>query len=147
MKKTDIAVVGFMYAVCALFLSMTLKLPKAAQIYPTFIIVLLGLLTTAYLVKMIVSAKKAGVTSGSEDFEGFQAKQFFVILACIICYLVLMYFIGFYISTVLFMLACLFFLKVKPLYSVISVVAVVALVYCAFRLFLQVRLPVGLLFK
>ena len=41
MKKTDIGVVAFVYAVALFFLSMTLKLPKPAQAYPLFIIVLL----------------------------------------------------------------------------------------------------------
>ena len=40
MKKTDIGVVAFVYAVALFFLSMTLKLPKPAQAYPLFIIVL-----------------------------------------------------------------------------------------------------------
>ena len=34
MKKTDIGVVAFMYAICALFLVMTLRLPAAAQKQP-----------------------------------------------------------------------------------------------------------------
>ena len=34
MKKTDIGVVAFVYAVALFFLSMTLKLPKPAQAYP-----------------------------------------------------------------------------------------------------------------
>ena len=46
MKKTDIGVVAFVYAVALFFLSMTLKLPKPAQAYPLFIIVLLLGLTT-----------------------------------------------------------------------------------------------------
>jgi hypothetical protein len=45
------------------------------------------------------------------------------------------------------MAACLLFLKVPKLQAVITVVAIVALVYCAFTLFLKVKLPVGLLFK
>lgn len=48
MKKTDIGVVAFIYAVALFFLSMTLKLPKPAQAYPLFIIVLLLGLTTLY---------------------------------------------------------------------------------------------------
>ena len=50
MKKTDIGVVAFVYAVALFFLSMTLKLPKPAQAYPLFIIVLLLALTTLYVV-------------------------------------------------------------------------------------------------
>lgn len=38
MKKTDIGVVAFVYAVCALFLVMTLRLPAAAQTYPLSLI-------------------------------------------------------------------------------------------------------------
>lgn len=147
MKKTDFGVVGFIYAVCILFLVMTLRLTKAAQIYPLFIIILLAALNTGYLGKMIYSAKKDGVTSGAEDFEGFLPKQFLTILAFTVAYLILMYFVGFYISTVIFMFACLKFLKVSILQSLISVAVVVLLVFCAFKLFLGVKLPVGLLFK
>ena len=42
MKKTDIGVCAVMYGVCLFFLTMTLQLPKAAQIYPLCIIVLLA---------------------------------------------------------------------------------------------------------
>lgn len=58
MKKTDIGVVAFVYAVALFFLSMTLKLPKPAQAYPLFIIVLLLALTTLYVVQMIIGARK-----------------------------------------------------------------------------------------
>ncbi len=147
MKKTDIGVVAFMYGVCAFFLVMTLQLKKAAQAYPLFTIDLLFGLTTLYLVQMIRGAKKNGVTSGLEDFKDFLPKQFFPVLVMVIAYLVLMYFTGFYISTVVFMVACLLYLKVPKLHSLITVAAIVALVYCAFTLFLKVKLPAGLLFK
>jgi len=147
MKKTDIGVVGFMYAVCALFLVMTLQLKPAAQTYPLFIIILLAGLTTIYLVQMILGAKKNGVTSGLEDFADFLPKQFFPVLAMVIAYLVLMYFVGFYIATLVFMVACLVYLKVPKLHIVITTVVILALVYCAFTLFLRVKLPAGLLFK
>lgn len=147
MKKTDIGVVGFMYAVCVLFLSMTLKLPKAARTYPLFIIFLLTALTTIYVVQMIIGAKKQGITSGLEDFEGFLPKQFFPVLAMAIGYLILMYFAGFYIATLVFMVVCLLYLKVPKWQIAIAAAAILALVYCAFTLFLHVKLPVGLLFK
>ena len=77
MKKTDIGVVAFVYAVALFFLSMTLKLPKPAQAYPLFIIVLLLGLTTLYVAQMVIGAKKKGVESGMEDFKDFLPKQFF----------------------------------------------------------------------
>lgn len=147
MKKTDIGVVAFIYAVCLLFLVMTLRLPAAAQTYPLFIIVLLFALTTLYAVQMAFAAKKSGITSGLEDFEGFLPKQFFPILGMVVVYLVIMYFAGFYIATLLFMAACLLFLKVPKWQILLSTAVILALVYCAFTLFLKVKLPMGLLFK
>ena len=147
MKKTDIGVVAFVYAVCLLFLVMTLRLPSAAQTYPLFIIILLSALTTLYVAQMALAAKKSGITSGLEDFEGFLPKQFFPILGMVVVYLVIMYFAGFYIATLLFMAACLLFLKVPKWQILLSTAVILVLVYCAFTLFLKVKLPMGLLFK
>ena len=99
MKKTDIGVVGFMYAVCAFFFLMSRDLKKGARIYPLCIIAILFLLTTGYVVEMLFAAKKNGVTSGiPEIFEGFQPKQFFIVLGMLIAYLIGMYFVGFYLD-------------------------------------------------
>ena len=147
MKKTDIGVVAFIYAVCVLFLVMTLRLPAAAQTYPLFIIILLAALTTLYVAQMLRAAKKSGVTSGLEDFEGFLPRQFFPILGMVVLYLVVMYFAGFYIATLVFMVVCLLFLKVPKWQILLSTAVILVLVYCAFTLFLKVKLPVGLLFK
>ena len=61
--------------------------------------------------------------------------------------ILLMYFFGFYISTVIFMAAILLYLKVPYLHSAIAIVAILALVYFAFGKFLGVRLPVGTVIK
>ena len=148
MKKTDLGVVGFMYVICIMFLTMTLKLKKEAQTYPLFIIALLFVLTTIYLIQLLISAKKNGVSSGfKEIFADFLPKQFFPIFAMIIGYLVAMYLVGFYISTILLMLGCLIFLKVPKWQIVVTTLVIIGLVYGAFTLFLGVKLPVGLLFK
>ena len=148
MKKTDIGVVGFMYGVCILFLVMTLQLKKAAQTYPLFIITLLALLTTLYVYNMVKDAKRLGVTSGLEEVFGETLPgQFAPVMAMIVGYLLAMYYIGFYPSTLIFMVACLWFLKVPKWQMAASTLAVVCLVYAAFAMFLGVKLPVGLLFK
>lgn len=88
MKKTDIGVVGFMYGVCVLFLVMTLRLKKAAQTYPLFIITLLALLTTLYVYNMVKDAKRLGVTSGLEEVFGETLPgQFAPVMAMIVGYL------------------------------------------------------------
>lgn len=146
MKKTDIGVCLAMYAICAFFLYMTLNLPKAAQIYPLCIIVLLAALTTLHVINMIRAAIRDGVTSGLEDFKNFISGQFFIIFALIIIYLVIMPYAGFYISSILFMSSTLLFLRVKLWQILLAEIVIIALVYCAFTLFLEVRLPAGTLF-
>lgn len=147
MKKTDIGVVGFMYAVCAFFYVYSFDLKKGSETYPLFTIALLFGLTTLYLINMIIAAKKHGVESGvSEVFDGFQPKQFFVSLVLTIVYFLMMKYLGFFVSTTVFMLVTLIYLKVPMLHTAIAIVAVDVLIYLAFVEFLGVRLPKGLLF-
>ena len=148
MKKTDIAVVAFMYLVCAYFYSQTITFRADSQTYPKFTIVLLFGLTTLYLLQMLVAAKKHGVESGvSTVFKDFQPKQFLVCLLGAVGYVVLRYFFGFYISTVIFMAVVLLYLRVPLLHSAIAIVAIIALVYFAFGKFLGVKLPIGTVIK
>lgn len=148
MKKTDIGVVVFMYAVCGFFYYHMTKLKASSQTYPRFTIILLFGLTTLYLIQMVVAAKKYGVESGVDTvFKDFQPAQFFVCLCATILYLIGIHFFGFYIPTVIFMAAVLLYLKVPPLYAGIAIVVIVALIYFAFQRFLGVKLPTGTLLK
>lgn len=147
MKKTDIGVVAVMYAVCAFFYYQTVSLDKDSQTYPTFTIILLFALTTMYLIQMIINAKKYGVESGKEDFKEFKPAQFFVCLGLTVLYLVMIHFIGFYISTTIFMVATLLYLRVPLLHSGIALAAILLLIFLAFSKFLGVKLPVGELIK
>lgn len=147
MKKTDIFVVGLMYAICLFFAVMTIKLPPNAQVYPFAIIVLLFLLNSLYVVQMFIAAKKVGVVKGLEEFKGFLPKQFFPIFAMTVAYIVLMSIIGFYISSVIYMVAVLLFLKVKNWQIALATVVIMLLVYGAFTAFLGVRLPSGIFFS
>lgn len=147
MKKTDIGVCLVMYGVCAFFLYMTLQLPKAAQIYPLCVISLLAALTTLHVINMIRSAIREGVTSGLEDFASFVPSQFFTLLLMIVLYIAAMPYLGFYASSILFMTASLLFLRVKLWQIVLAEIVIIALVYCAFTLFLEVRLPDGTLWE
>lgn len=147
MKKTDIGVVAFMYAICAFFYAYMTKLDATSQTYPRFTIVLLFGLTTLYLIQMILNAKKHGVESGVEEvFEGFLIVQFFVCLALVIVYLLMMRYLGFFVATITFMVAALLYLGVPKVHSLIAVIAINLLVYFAFVQFLGVKLPAGLLF-
>ena len=147
MKKTDIGVVAFMYAVCAFFYVYSFKLSASSKTYPMFTIALLFGLTTLYLVQMIIAARKFGVESGADEvFAGFKPMQFFVSLALTVVYFFMMKYIGFFTATIVFMIASLLYLKVRPVPMIITVVAMNLLIYLAFVKFLGVRLPSGLLF-
>ena len=79
MKKTDIGVVLFMYAVCGFFYYHMTRLKASSQTYPRFTILLLFGLTTLYLVQMLVAAKKYGVESGADKVvKECDPKHFFV---------------------------------------------------------------------
>ena len=134
-----------MYGICAFFLYMTLQLPKSAQIYPLCVISLLAGLTTLHVINMIIGAVREGITDGLENFKDFIPSQFSIILVMILLYIASMPYIGFYVSSVLFMTASLIFLRVKIWQIVMSEAVIFLLVYCAFTLFLEVRLPSGTL--
>ena len=147
MKKTDIGVVGFMYAVCAFFYVYSFELSDSSKSYPRFTIILLFGLTTLYLIQMVLRARKFGVESGVDEiFEGFQAKQFFVSFALVVIYFFMMKFLGFFSATTIYLVAALVYLRVPVVHSVITVVGVDVMIYLAFVMFLGVKLPKGLLF-
>ena len=124
MKKTDIGVVGFMYAVCAFFYVYSYQLTAESKKYPMF-----------------------GVESGADEvFAGFLPAQFIVSLVLTLAYFFLIKYLGFFSATIIFMFASLLYLKVKIVPSLITVASVTLLIYFAFVVFLGVRLPKGLLF-
>lgn len=147
MKKTDIGVVAFMYAVCAFFYVYSFDLSEESKAYPLFTIALLFGLTTLYLIQMIISARKFGVESGVDTvFAGFKVKQFVLALVLTIVYFLIIKFLGFFTATIIFMVASFIYLKVPKLHALIATVAMNLLIYLAFVQFLGVRLPKGLLF-
>ncbi len=147
MKKTDLGVVGFMYAVCAFFYVYSFQLSEGSKSYPTFTIALLFFLTTLYLAQMIISARKFGVESGTDTvFAGFKPAQFFVCLGLTLVYFFMMKYLGFFTATVVFMAAALLYLKVPLIQAGIALVSVNLMIYLAFVRFLGVKLPAGLLF-
>lgn len=147
MKKTDLGVVAFMYAVCAFFYVYSFDLSQESKSYPIFTIALLFGLTTLYLIRMIISARKFGVESGVEEvFGDFKVLQFVLSLVLTIVYFFLIKFLGFFVATTVFMVVSFVYLKVPKLHALIATVAMDLLIYLAFVQFLGVRLPKGLLF-
>ena len=155
MTRSDIGVIIIIYAVCILFLYLTLQLRAAAQIYPLCLIGGLALLNTLYLLRCVVRMRNAAGNSGrlavindfGEVFKGFQAGQFVFIAGASIAYVVALFYIGFYMSSFLYMCIVMWFLRVKPLQLCLAVALLGILIYCVFTLFLKVPLPAGFIFQ
>lgn len=148
MKKTDIGVVVVMYVICGFFYAYSFDLDADSRTYPLFTIGLLFALTTLYLIQMIIAARKHGVESGKEEvFEGFKPAQFIVSVVLVIVYFFMMKYLGFFVATIVYMVAAMLYLKVPVLQTVIAVAAITLLIYLAFVVFLGVKLPSGQLWK
>lgn len=150
MTRSGLGVVVAIYAVCLLFFYLTMQLRPAARIYPLALIGGLALLDTLYFLRCLGVSRKnrQGVTNDlSAIFKDFLPRQFFFILCACILYIMLLYIAGFYISSLVFMLAVMLGLKVKPLPMLVTIVVLGGLVYSVFTLFLKVPLPVGVLFN
>ena len=147
MKRSDIGFSIMMYAIMALFLIPLLSYPSAVRIYPMLILILYFLLTTAYLLAQLRNYKRSGIKHNDfkEIFEGFLPRQILIIAGLILLYFLLIPRLGFYVTTGLFMLATMLYLKVPVKHIVISLVVFFALLYGVFTLFLNVPLPTGLL--
>lgn len=149
MKKSDFGVVSVIYAIGLGFLWMTLDLPEGAQTYPLVLITALLAVNTLYLVRSFWAFRSTHHIEDdvSTTFKNFIPIQFLGVLSWCIGYLVLMYVVGYYLSTVIFMVGTMLFLKVKPLYIFISVLVIAAMVAAVFSSFLHVPLPTGMLFR
>lgn len=147
MKHSDIGVVAIMYGVCAFFCVMTLKLPRAAQVYPLCLEAGLALLNTLYLGRCILRLRREGLVGDlPEVFRGFQAGQFFFIALAGIAAMALMRWVGFYIASFAYLAGVMLFLKVPKKHLLITVGVLAILIYAVFTLFLKVPLPKGSLF-
>lgn len=150
MTRSDAGTIVLIYAVCILFLYMTLQLKPAAQIYPLALIGGLALLDTLYLGKCLIRMKKNGqftlVNDLGQIFKGFLPGQFFFVLSACIAYIVALFYLGFYLSSLIYLLVVMLFLKVRQWQMWLTIAVLGLMVYCVFTLFLKVPLPKGLIF-
>ena len=147
MKRSDLCVVLFFYAVCLFFYGMIRDLPEEAQTYPTAILVVLAVLNSCFFVRQFLRREKNGdINDLAEVFSGFQSRQFFGVVLFALFYLLLLPWIGFYVTSLCFLIGTMAFLKVPRLHLAASIVILAGLIYVVFTLFLKVPLPVGRLF-
>ncbi|MBO5659358.1 MAG: tripartite tricarboxylate transporter TctB family protein [Duodenibacillus sp.] len=149
MKKSDFWVVAVLYGITAWFTSMTMEFPEEAQSYPLFLLTCIFALTTLYLVLQARRYKKTKVIENdvAKSFNGFIARQFCVCILCIVGYMFAMYYLGYYIASVAYIVIGMLVLSVPKKYIGMAAVVLMLLIYGVFTLFLKVPLPVGVLFE
>ena len=148
MKKSDFGVVTLIYAFCLFFFYQVYLLPEETQYYPSFLLAAIFLLNTLYLAKALFSwLKEHKVTDDMAHlFDGFVARQFWMVVAGCLIYVFMLYTLGYYIASVIYMVAALALLKVNTKYIGMVLVILMIVIYLVFSLFLKVPLPAGMLF-
>ncbi|MCI6259040.1 MAG: tripartite tricarboxylate transporter TctB family protein [Spirochaetia bacterium] len=147
MKKSDIILTVAIYIITAFFFAMVMQYEPAVRIYPCFVMGVLFVLNTIYLIKcMIVFAKEKKIENDfAEMFKDFEIRQYLFVFFASLAYVVLICLAGFYIATLIYLTGVLKFLKVPVKYILITVVVFGCIIYGAFSQFLHVPLPAGLL--
>lgn len=148
MNRSDLIVVSAFYLVCIVMFCLVRGLPEEAQTYPTALIIGLALLNTLYFAKRIRLLLRNGLINDlPQIFAGFEGRQFFGVLILCVLYMCALPWIGFYLSSVLFLVIAMLFLRVPKVHLGLTIVVLAALVYAVFGLFLKVPLPVGRLWQ
>ena len=79
-------------------------------------------------------------------YDGFIARQFFTVMVGAALYVALIYWLGYYVASILYMAAALALLKVKAKWIAVVIISLLVVIWLVFTLFLKVPLPVGQLF-
>lgn len=136
--------------IAAIFWSQSLKLSPESNLFPKvleYFIIIAGL---GVLVRGFVRGKEA--QGNHEEKEGLNWTRAIVIILASIVYVVCIAYIGFYVSTVIYLLLGSWYLNEKGftlralVFSLVFGVGVSVVLYATFTAFLQVLTPTGLLF-
>lgn len=144
MKRDNYILAGILSAITVVFFILTLKLPDKARTYPLFILGLLTFLIIVFLIDTNIRAKKE---SGKSEplFKDFQKKQFTIVFSSAATYVILMDVLGYFTSTMIYIVFCLVALKVKRSKSMLITLGFSAFIYLVFVYLLKVPLPKGFL--
>lgn len=141
MRKLDLFLGYILLAIAGLFYFMISRLPEKATIYPLFVTTLLLLLT---LVHVFITYRSKS-TEESTAFKNIHWKQLLFVLGVSGLYIGLINIIGYVVSTVIYMLASLIFLKTDKLKSLYLSAGTAGFIFLLFKIILKVPLPKGFL--
>lgn len=141
MKNIDRTIGLSFLLIAGIFFINTFKLPEDTQGYPRF---MLGIMTTLAILLIIKSFIKSEDQSWKDLFGYIQWKRFLYVFIFSLLYLVLINKVGFFITTVGYLLIMMIFLKGSRSLILISIPSFTLLLYLIFRVFLKVPLPTGI---
>lgn len=141
MKKKDLALGFLVLIVSFIYFFMSSQLSPKAAIYPKFISMILGALSLLFIVKTALT--KEVVEKASSEF---QTKQFFFVFSMAFVYVATINILGYFTSTILFLIVTLFGLKTDKKRSVLTGIGFSIFVLVIFKLLLNVPLPQGFIF-
>lgn len=141
MKNIDRTIGLSFLLIAGIFFINTFKLPEDTQGYPRF---MLGIMTTLAILLIIKSFIKSEDQSWKDLFGYIQWKRFLYVFIFSLLYLVLINKMGFFITTVGYLLIMMIFLKGSRSLILISIPSFTLLLYLIFRVFLKVPLPTGI---
>lgn len=153
-KKTlhyDIIVGAVLIIVSACLFPQTFKFPGTAGIFPQFILVvlaILGIYTLIYGIKETkdLAAKEASGEKTEPVFAWKKDKLPLLGYAFMVVYVLMIQPVGFFVSTTIFMIAFMWFLKIrKPLVMISVTIGTDIFLYVLFVLLLHRSLPAGFL--
>lgn len=141
MKNVD-RITGISFILFGLiFLYETTKLPVDSQSYPRFMI---GIMMVLALLVIIRSFMRSSVKkTWGELFEGVEWKRLLFVLLGSLGYLFLVNVLGFFVTTIIYLLITMIVLKANRLTILISIPVFTLVLYLIFRVFLKVPLPTG----
>lgn len=142
MKKRDflIAVVLIIFSAAAIIAAQ--EYPQESRVMPNVYSALLIILSM-FLIKRSLKNNETEKETG----EHAPYRKFFMVTASILLYIILVRFLGFYSSTLIFMLSFMFMVKAAKTITVIIIsLSTTGLIYTFFDLMLHIPIPRGLLF-
>lgn len=123
----------------AIYYALIKGLPAKAGRYPMFVCLLLLVLTIILAIETFLNKKPYD----KKLFEGFKPSQFFFIVVVSAIYILLIDWIGFFITTLVYLIVTMVGLKAKLLYSILTSICFCVLIYLVFVIFLKVPVPSG----
>lgn len=143
--RVDTLVAFFLIGLSAVFYKMSMDLTDGGDIFPKLLSIITAVLSIVLLV-MDISRAKSG-QQPEKDAGGPKSMRPYVTFVLAVLYVAGVITIGFFASTVFFMVVLMLYLGVRKISNyVMAISIIVAFYYFLFDKFLHVPLPSGFLF-